>query len=959
MKIKITLLFSYLLFTIFLSAQNNSPLHVEQYQLENGLTVFLNADPTATKIFGAVAVNAGGKNDPADATGIAHYLEHLLFKGTTEMGTINYAAEKPHLDSINILYDELAKTASPEKQKQIQKQINQHAVAASKYSLPNEFDNLLKGIGSTGVNAFTNSDMTFYHNSFPPNQILKWLEIYSHRFQHPVFRSFQSELEVVYEEKNRSMDNFQSAIFDAFNKALFATHPYGTQTVLGSVEHLKRPSLTKMYEFFKTYYVANNMALILCGNFDPEEIKPIIAQKFGIWKSAEVPSFPNYPKSKFTGKKVIKVRLTPVKVALLGFKTVPNTHPDNAALEVFNYMLFNDSETGLLNKLQLDKKLLYCGSFPNSYNDDGSVMFFFVPKIIGQSLGKAEKMVLAEIEKIKTGAFDEEQLVAVKNEIYKNHQSELESLSSRGIAIGNAFNQGISWETAQQFPKKISEVTKADLMRVANQYFGKDFLAMYSHMGFPKKAKLSKPAYKAVTSDQSKQSNFAKKIKEIDKSNSAARYLDFEKSAKHISLGAESSLYVNTNPLNDIYSLTIKYHVGRQSIPDLNIASNMMNYVGTDQWNLSQLKEAFAKTGTTYYIDSDLNSMTITLDGLESQLAEALSILNQLLTKPKANQKSLDLVINNLKTERRLEKRSPSEMGRILRNYASFGNESFYLQRHSIKQVKQLSPENLSRAFHTALNYACTIHYTGQFAASKVKALLEKNIPISQTGKKAAIVFPNIVKPSKDIIYFVHDKKAVQSQIYFYIPGNKYTKDQFIAKNGFNTYFGDGFSGLVLQEIREYRSLAYSAWGKYFTLDKSSNRSAFLWTYIGCQADKTSEAISVMDDLVKNLPEKKERLTNIQSNLKLKAQSAYPSFRKVSQTIEAYKEEGYNDDPNRKAESAYDEMTFDDIMEFYQQNIKGKNRIITIYGNKKKIDLEKLNAFGQVIFLNKKEIRNK
>ncbi|HHH49924.1 MAG TPA: insulinase family protein [Saprospiraceae bacterium] len=255
------------------------------------------------------------------------------------------------------------------------------------------------------------------------------------------------------------------------------------------------------------------------------------------------------------------------------------------------------------------------------------------------------------------------------------------------------------------------------------------------------------------------------------------------------------------------------------------------------------------------------------------------------------------------------------------------------------------------------MNYACTIHYTGQLDADKVKTLLEKNIPIAKTGKKAKVVFPNIKKPKENIIYFVQDKKAVQSQVYFYVPGNKYSNEQYIAKNGFNTYFGDGFSGLVLQEIREYRSLAYSAWGRYFNFDTSPNKSAFLWAYIGCQADKTIEAIEVMNDLLKNLPEKKERLTNIRSNLKLKAQSAYPGFRKVSQSIEAYKEQGFDDDPNRKAVVAYDKMSFEDIMDFYQKNIKGKAITIAIYGNKKKINLEKLKAFGKLVELDKKEIR--
>jgi len=190
---------------------------------------------------------------------MAHYLEHLLFKGTDELGTSDYEKEKPKLDSIAILYEKLALETDKDSKLAIQQLINKQALEASKYGLPNEFDKLLKGIGSTRINAFTDYDITFYHNLFPSHEIEKWLDIYAERFKNPVFRSFQSELEVVYEEKNRAMDGMERKIYEEINKALFPNLPYDQWDVLSKVEHLKNPSLQKMQAFYDKNYVAKNM----------------------------------------------------------------------------------------------------------------------------------------------------------------------------------------------------------------------------------------------------------------------------------------------------------------------------------------------------------------------------------------------------------------------------------------------------------------------------------------------------------------------------------------------------------------------------------------------------------------------------------------------------------------------------------------------------------------------------
>ena len=288
------------------SKAQESSLKLETYELENGLKVYLNQDTGASNIYGAVWVNTGAKDDPADTTGIAHYLEHMLFKGTQELGTQDFESEEPHLEEIKRLYDQLALQTDEAKKSSLQQQINDEERKASEYAIPNEFDRLIKSIGSTGVNASTGNDYTIYYNYFPPNQLPKWLDIYAHRFQKPVFRLFQSELEAVYEEKNRAGDNLQGRIFEKYNSYIYGDHPYSTQTVLGSVEHLKNPSLKTMYEFFQTYYVPNNMALVLSGNFDTDAAKPLIAAAFGQLPRGAQPGFKNDEPNSFEGRVVEK-----------------------------------------------------------------------------------------------------------------------------------------------------------------------------------------------------------------------------------------------------------------------------------------------------------------------------------------------------------------------------------------------------------------------------------------------------------------------------------------------------------------------------------------------------------------------------------------------------------------------------------------------------------------------------
>ncbi len=951
--------FTLLLLLVFMcvgaSAQHPA-LRVQKYVLENGFTVYLNEDKTAKEVFGVIVVKAGSKNDPADATGIAHYLEHLLFKGTTQLGTTDFQKEKIHLDSINMYYDLLGKTKDKTERSRIQQLINNQSVQAAKYGLPTEFDKLIKSIGGTGLNAFTTNDMTVYHNAFPGEQMEKWLELYSHRFQQPVFRSFQSELEVVYEEKNIDLDEIDSKLIEEMNKRLFRFHPYGTQTTLGSVEHLKNPSLTKMYDYFYTYYVANNMSLVLCGNFDAADALVMIKEKFSKLRTGKIPEFPKYPETVFKKKEIMTVRYSPIRVAVIGYKTVPSLHEDNAALRVFNELLSNSSETGKLDKLRRDGKLLAAAGMNYSFNDDGAVMLLAVPKLIGQSIKQAEKLVFAEIEKIKNGEISDTDLQITKTQLYIEWQTELEHYGSRTMAIAWAVGSGTTWEERLKYSEVLQHITKEEVVRVARKYFNDNYFALHSRTGFPKKHKLQKPGYKPVLTDQKEESDYAKNFKKQVAANKEPRFLDFEKDATLIQLNSNNKLYVTPNPINDIFNITVQFMVGSDSIRLLKEAADLLPYFYTKNLSLDQLKKEFAILGLTYYANCDNNRFSISFTGIERNLQQSLVLINSIINRAQVDEKSIEIIKRDLLAERKISEKDPSTLGSALFEYARYKNKSQFIDRVTEKELKKLTSAEVLGAYQKAITYSAVWHYVGTQSADSIRHLLSNNINLNNTNQKAPLAYPVNNSSPQNIIYLLNDKKAVQSHIYFLV-NSDWPSQQPTTMAGiyaFNEYMDGGFSGLIMQEIREYRSLAYSTYGWF--ANSRINKSGYFYAYIGCQADKTNESIVVMDSLINHMPRKPERMEDIKTSLKKSAAAYYPAFRYISGSIEYGRQLGDTASTMKAIYPEYDHVTFDAVVKFYEQYIKNRPIIITIYGDKSKMDLVRLSKYAKIIELKKSDI---
>ncbi len=651
-------LFSLLLiFTCFLStiAQQevktypNDSFGMKELTLDNGMKVYLLENHNKPEVYGGIIVNVGSKNDPADNTGMAHYLEHMLFKGTTKMGTTDYNKEKVHLDKINELYDLLATKTGEEERLKIQKQISEESAKAGEYALPNEFDRIIAEMGGTGLNAFTSPDMTVYHNTLPPNEIEKWLEVYVHRFEEPVFRLFQSELETVYEEKNRMLNNPINYLIRQYQANIFKGHPYGDQSTLGKTEHLKNPSLTAMYNYFHKYYVANNMALVLVGDFKSEEVIPIIKEKLGRFPKSNLKKEENFTILPLKGRNEVTLKSSPVKMAIYGYRVEGEKTINKAKLDLLTSILSNDAETGLIDELYTDGKVMAAQVFDFSMEEHGSIALLNVPKLVGQSFEKAEKLLFAQIDSLKQGHFSDEMFEAIKNELIKYKKLEAEDNDNIAYNIMETYAYEKDWSKIINYEKELKKLTKQDVVAYANEVFGDDYLVMYSKMGKTKMEKVPKPPFKPVPSKNRKKSSYYTMLDKMTEKIQEIEYVNFQEDLIVKKLNNGAKLTVVNNPKNNVFELEIKWNVGTYALPELAPMVDYLNLVGSEKNNFKDFRNKIQKINASYSFRVNEKELTLYIDGEDELLPQTLALINEFLLAPQKDETKIKEIVQQKK----------------------------------------------------------------------------------------------------------------------------------------------------------------------------------------------------------------------------------------------------------------------------------------------------------------------
>ncbi|MDE6649696.1 MAG: insulinase family protein, partial [Muribaculaceae bacterium] len=379
----------------------DDPMHSLIYTLPNGLKVFMSVNRDQPRIQTNIAVRVGGKNDPAETTGLAHYLEHLMFKGTRQFGTDNAEAEQPLLDEIERRYEEYRMITDEAVRRQKYHEIDSVSQLAAQYFIPNEYDKLMAAIGAQGTNAFTSNDVTCYVEDIPSNEIENWARIQADRFRNMVIRGFHTELEAVYEEYNIGLGSDMNKLYEALLNKLFPTHPYGTQTTIGTQQHLKNPSITNIKNYFAKWYVPNNVAICMAGDFEPDEVMAVLEKHFGQWRPGDDVAQPQFPKLEpLTAPVDSTVVGLEAESVCIGWRSDRAQSLQNDTLELIDAVLSN-GKAGLLDlDLNQEMKVMVAQSGVEALLDHGIFILLGMPKE-GQTLEEVRALLLGEIEKLK------------------------------------------------------------------------------------------------------------------------------------------------------------------------------------------------------------------------------------------------------------------------------------------------------------------------------------------------------------------------------------------------------------------------------------------------------------------------------------------------------------------------------------------------------------------------------
>ena len=938
------------------------PLKTRIYTLDNGLKVYMTVNKETPRIQTYIAVKVGAKNDPAETTGLAHYFEHLMFKGSEKFGTSDYAAEAPLLDEIEALFELYRSTEDPAERKKIYAKIDEVSQEASKYAIPNEYDKLMAAIGASGTNAWTSFDETVYTEDIPSNQVENWAKIQADRFANNVIRGFHTELETVYEEYNMSLTSDGSKAYYGILEMLHPNHPSGQHSVIGTQEHLKNPSITNIKEFYKTYYVPNNIAICLSGDLDPENTIAIIDKYFGsLQPNPELPEF-SFPEAEpITAPMSKEVYGNTSAFIYMGWRTGGGMSSEDAHIQELVNDILNNGKCGLIDvDLAQQQKVLY--GFASSLLDAdlGTLILGGAPKQ-GQTLEEVRDLLLAEVAKLRNGEFDEALIASTISNYKRSEMEKLDSNEGRAQQYVSTFINGQDWADQVHYLDRMSEVTKEDIVAWANKYLGdENYAIVYKREGEDKnQKKIDKPSITPIATNRDVKSDFLTEIQSTEVEPIEPVFVDFERDMSIGKMkGHDIEVLYKQNTTNDLFRLLYVYDFGTVDNPKLDLAVRYFDLLGTSSKSLEQIQSEFYALACDFYPVAAQNRAYVVISGLNDNMPQAMALAEEYMRDVEGDDEVLAELKKDMLKSRADAKLNQKANHTALSNYAKYGPEAIKAMTLSNEQLEALTSEELIGEIKALQGLKHRVIYYGPLSQRELTAQLEKshcvaeNLIDPEQGKEIRYIQPT---PENRVLMAHYDAKQI-----YYTQYSKRAEDKFSVENDalallYNSYFGGGMNAIVFQEMREARGLAYSAWARFsehFYTEDGYTYTAFIAT----QNDKMQQAIEAFAEIINDMPEsqnafdiaKQQVLTSMATERVIKEDVLWHYI--------AAKNKGVDYDRNAAIYEQVKSMTLEDVAAFQQQWIKDRNYTYCILGDERDLDMKYLRSIGKVTMLSQEEI---
>lgn len=927
----------------------NDPLGVRVYTLKNGLKVYLSDYKIAPRIQTSIAVRAGGKNDPADNTGLAHYLEHMMFKGTSEFGTLDWEKERVLLDSIESMFQHYRTLTDPGERKAYYRLIDQVSNEASRFAIPNEYDRMVSALGARGTNAYTTEDRTVYINDIPANQVENWLRIESNRFRMIVNRLFHTELEAVYEEKNRTLDNDYWKSYETLYSSMFSGHPYGTQTVIGTIDHLKNPSITAIREYFRKYYVPNNIALCLSGDLDYDQTIALIDKYFGDWEPNPDLSRPHWPEEAPLEQPVAKEVVGPFEEWIyMGFRFDGFMSEDHRKLKLID-MLLSNSEAGLIDiNLKQKQRVLDASSFVDAMEDYSVHIFQGTPRE-RQSLEEVRDLILEQIDFIKKGEFDDWLLEAVINDFRKNAIQQQQSNSARANQMVMAFANDVPWVNMVREVDDMRKITREELVRFANEYYGENYVVVFKRTGKdPNAQQVDKPEITKVTLNREDRSPFHEQLLANEPEPIKPVFLDYEKDLSKLQMDKGIEVLYKKNEENELFNLYYLTESGTNNDPRREVAVQYLEYLGTDSLSAEEFRKELYRLGCTFNVFVSPEQTYVMLSGLAENMAPAMTLFEQLLNNPRGDEEALANMIDGLLKSREDNKKNKyTILYSALLNYGMYGPKSPFTNVLSNSELRALKPDDLLPIIRSITATEHKVLYYGPESESELLAHLNERhvLPERLLPAPEPVEFPmqDITKPA----VFWTDYDMVQAEIIMHAKGPVFDPSLAPTSSLYNEYFGGNMSSIVFQEIREAQGLAYAVSANYIQPWKAGDHDRIL-AYVGTQADKQAESMAALLKIINDMPQSESTLEAARKSVLSQIESERVVRTSVLFSYLNAKKRGLDYDLRQDVYKNVPTLGLEEVRQFQEKYVKGKDYNIMVLGNRDRLNFNDLRKYGEV-----------
>lgn len=932
----------------------NDPMNARIYTLKNGLKIYLTKNTETPRIQTLIAVKAGSAYDPSETTGLAHYLEHMMFKGTSKIGSLDWGNESVLLNQISDLFEKHKNTTDKTEKAKIYHQIDSLSTIASQYAVPNEYDKLVAIIGAKGTNAYTSNEETVYMNEIPSNEVERWLKIESERFSTLVLRLFHTELEAVYEEFNMSQDNDNRKANKALYQGLFPTHPYGTQPTIGLGEHLKNPSMVNIHNYFDKYYVPNNMAICMSGDLDYEKTVSLIDKYWGAIPAKEVTKTNSVKLDSISAPVIKNVYGPEAEFVNVAYRFDGTNSEDTKYITLINSLLYN-GKAGLIDiNLVQKQRILSAYAYTDDMIDYSAHVLNATPRQ-NQDLEYVKDKLLEQIEQIKKGEFEEWMLEAAINN-YK--LSQIRSLESnyRAFSMSSAFTTSTPWVDVVKKIDELEKITKSDIVKFANKHYNNNYVVVYKRTGVDSTVmKVEKPTITPLNINRDTKSEFFAKFAESSPEKLSPVYIDFKKEISEANLKSNTPFYYVKNPINEIFTLQYILDIGSNHDTKLDLAAKYLPFLGTDKYSPEQFQQELYKLGLNFGVRNSDDRTFIYISGLDKSFEQGITLLEELLNNVKPDSFAYKNYVDGLLKERRNNKLDKDVIiWEALYDYGKFGPKSPFTNILSENELRSINPAELTEKIKSLVKYKPMIYYYGIRDQKEIEKIISTyhKIPESYTEYPAETKFAELSTERK--VYFVN-YEMVQTNIIMLskdgLLNNSLTPDIAL----FNEYFGGGMASIVFQEIREAKALAYSAYAN-FTTPVKPDQSHYLYTFIATQVDKLKIATDAMNGLINNMPTIQKSFDEARTNIITQLETERIVSKNIFGKYLSLKDKGIDYDNRKDIYEKMKTVTFDDFKKFYESNIKGREFTYLVIADKNKIDMKALSALGKVQELTLEEV---